>query len=1010
MTAGLSSARRAVGGAVARQSFLSGGMASVAVATGLLLDVVAAAVFGAGRDTDAFVVAARFPLALTAILMVLGNQVLVPTFTTWATVLDPRRARRLVSTTLLGAILGGGVVAVLLAAAAAPMVAVMAPGFEVEQRALAADLIRVMVVTIPLTAGCEVLRAWLNSRHQFAVPAAMTVVLNVVAVGVVLLVDGGIEVLAWAYVVGASTQVVLMILYAFVRGLRLAVPQLDDHEVSALAALLVRPSVAASLNPAARAAETFVASFLPPGSATVLHYGHRLIHAIGGTVLFRSVVIALLPRLTRAYLHGDRGEPAQLARLGLRLLVGVSVPLTVLIVVLSGPAADVAFRRGSFGAEDARLLGVVLAVLALSLPLSAVQRALLLPFYAVRDTKVPLRNSMVGAVATLVALPLCVLPTLGTDLALPALAATYVISNLANVLHARRCLARSEMGVPTLTSRGLARIVAVALAGGAAAWLVQNRLPETVAGAVVDEPVRLGLAGFAGLLPALVSALAVHRARSRALHGDPDDRASRVPDETAHQGWWMTAALCLVTSSAATLSAVALTQGWDRTLVIAPIGALVGVGLLSLAVARFEMFVLALLLGRTSLDALTFGASGAVPDPAALVGMLFLGTAVVWLLAQWRAAGRADLTPLSSAALLFTGAAALGVVIAPDVWTAGVEWSRLASVCVMLVVVERAARRRLFRRQVVVAAMAAAIVPLAVVCWQLSSGAGLFDAGGFNRATGTFAHSNPLAAFLALLVVMSFAYCLHLASTQARVWSALVLVACAFGLFVTYTRAAWLAALLGILVVAASKGRQGVAGAVAVIVAVVITVPGVSMRFADLGEGSTARGEPSNSLTWRTEYWGEALVLSGDSPVTGIGLKQVAALASDGKQPHNDYLRAYVEFGVLGLAAYLWLSWQLLATGVRAVRQTRAGPPPDRALAVGYLGVAAGYVLMCLVANLMSQVVVGLYFAAFAGAAAALVSARSDAVAPQAADALPAPTPEPVPQPASRPSVLEGVA
>ena len=46
-------------------------MASIAVATGLLLDVVAAAVFGAGRDTDAFVAAARFPLALTAIVMLL---------------------------------------------------------------------------------------------------------------------------------------------------------------------------------------------------------------------------------------------------------------------------------------------------------------------------------------------------------------------------------------------------------------------------------------------------------------------------------------------------------------------------------------------------------------------------------------------------------------------------------------------------------------------------------------------------------------------------------------------------------------------------------------------------------------------------------------------------------------------------------------------------------------------------------------------------------------------------
>ena len=80
--------------------------------------------------------------------------------------------------------------------------------------------------------------------------------------------------------------------------------------------------------------------------------------------------------------------------------------------------------------------------------------------------------------------------------------------------------------------------------------------------------------------------------------------------------------------------------------------------------------------------------------------------------------------------------------------------------------------------------------------------------------------------------------------------------------------------------------------------------------------------------------------------------------------------------GVVGLGVYIWLIWKLVATGRRAVRVTRAGPPRDKALAVGFLGCAAGYVLMCFVANLMSQVVVGVYLAAFAACAAAIVTAR----------------------------------
>ena len=974
---------RHTNGVVVRQSFVSGGMASVAVATGLMLDVVAAVVFGAGRDTDAFVVAARVPLALTAIMMLLGNQVLVPTFTTWASVLDARRTRRLVTTTLLAAVVAGAAVAGLLVVAAAPLVAVMAPGFEESQRALSVDLLRVMVATIPLTAGCEVLRAWLNSRHQFAVPAAMTVILNLVAVSVVLVVPGDISILPLAYVAGAAAQAVLMFLYALVRGLRLALPTPGDSEASSLLALMVRPSIAATLNPLARAAETVVASFLPPGSATVLHYGHRLVHAVGGTVLFRSVMIALLPRLTRAHVRGDAPDVDRLSNLGLRMMLAVSLPLTAMSLVLAVPTAEAVFGRGRFSADDARMLGIVIAVLALSFPFSAVQRALLLPFYAVRDTSSPLRNSLAGALASLVLLPVCVLPVLDTDLALPALAATYVLSNVVNVVHAWWCLRRSGLGVPSVPATQVLRSLTAAALGSGAALLVLRALPETMwpettwGGGSAADVVRVGLAGLAGLLVVLLVELVTRSRPMEAASTDtmPASRRRRTPDEHLS----LTVLVAALAGAGAALTTLALVLGWGRVAVVAPVGLLVAAGLLSLAVARFEMFVLALLVARTSLDALQFDSSSSALDPAALLGMLFLGTGVVWLVAQWREAGRIELSSLGKAAVGLSGAALIGALVAPDLWAATVEWSRIASVCLMLLVVERVSARPAFRQQVVLAVMAAAVVPLGVAAWQIWTGAGLFDAGGFERVRGTFTHSNPLAAFLVLIVVMAFAHAVHLRSPGPRALAGAVLAVSSAGLLVTYTRAAWLAALVGVLVVAATRGRRWFAAVLVSLALVVIIVPGVSARFADLADERTARGEPGNSLTWRTEYWGEALGLSTGSPVTGIGLLGVTAETDEAKQPHNDFLRAYVELGLLGLAAYLWFIWQLLVTGLRAVRKTRSGSADDRALAVGFAGSAVGFVLMCLVANLMSQVVVGLYFAAIAGATAALLGERRPA-------------------------------
>ena len=164
---------------------------------------------------------------------------------------------------------------------------------------------------------------------------------------------------------------------------------------------------------------------------------------------------------------------------------------------------------------------------------------------------------------------------------------------------------------------------------------------------------------------------------------------------------------------------------------------------------------------------------------------------------------------------------------------------------------------------------------------------------------------------------------------------------------------------------------------------VVALVPGISERFADLAETESARGESANSLSWRLEYWGSALELAGESPVTGIGLKQIAAQEEEAKQPHNDFLRAYVELGVAGLAAYLYLVWQFVATAVRAVRAARTRSMGlSRASLVGYAGVAAGYALMGLVMNLFTQVVVGMYFYAVAGLAVAVLRS-SEPAAPE---------------------------
>jgi murein biosynthesis integral membrane protein MurJ len=457
--------------AVIRQSGLTGVAAALSVGVGLLLDITIAARFGAGRNTDAFFVAARIPLGMVAVALVVANQAFVAAFRTSLTSRGDAATSRLVSRIVGVVIVAGAAFVVLASLLATPLIRVTAPGISSSEVTTAATMVPIVFAMVPLVAVSEVMRAFCNARYAFIVPALMNVVLSGVAATVILVGPRHvIAVVAWGYLAGAVGQVSFMTAMAVRRGLRLRpVLDLKNTELRAIGRLSVRPFFAAGCNPLARLGEQLMVSFLPVGSITILNYGYRLISAIGGTIFFRSVVVALVPRLTEAHLRGDQRETLRITGLGLRIMLALSVPLTVFMAVLAEPAALTVFQRGNFTRASASLLGVVLAVYSISLVGSALQRVLLAPFFARLDTRTPLRNTVYGVLANLALLPLLTLPFgWGNRNAVIGIALAYSLAQFVNVGHAWYCL-RRVIGSPT---RGLARLaprlVAASAISGAA--------------------------------------------------------------------------------------------------------------------------------------------------------------------------------------------------------------------------------------------------------------------------------------------------------------------------------------------------------------------------------------------------------------------------------------------------------------------------------------------------------------------------------------------------------------
>ena len=441
----------------------------------------------------------------------------------------------------------------------------------------------------------------------------------------------------------------------------------------------------------------------------------------------------------------------------------------------------------------------------------------------------------------------------------------------------------------------------------------------------------------------------------------------------------------LLVMAAAVVSGLSV-GGEDKRLVVLPIVGVVGLALAVLAATRYTAFVLLLLGARASLDlfklsgpssgnTLTNSAAARGLDPSSLLAMLFLVASVVWLISQYAAGRRIPGTALRTALLAFVAAGAVSSISADPVEASLLEVLRILSVAMMFVILEQLITSRAMLIKTLVAAYLGILFPLAYTTVTLLAGSPDSEVkGSFTRLTGPFAQSNTFARYLAFMIVFGVALYPSL-GRRLKIAMGGVLGLSTLFMALTLTRGAILTAVVGVLVIAVVQRRKGVLlGFAASAIIAAILVPGLGARFATLTaeEQVVGRPETGNSLQWRLKYWTRVLPLANDSPITGIGLNGTQYQTTAAKQPHNDFIRAYVETGVFGLLTYLSIHFLLLRNAVYAVYRSARGTL-EHGVAVGALGCGVCFLLGSLASNMMSNVVSLWYLIAFSAAASYVV-------------------------------------
>jgi len=253
-----------------------------------------------------------------------------------------------------------------------------------QQRAVATTLLRWFSPQVLFYGLLSISTALLNVRHRFGAPAWVPIANNVVCIAVlcwfaaidptptlqgVAMSSSQLLLLGLGTTIGVAVQWAALV-PSLVRagGLRLRWRfDLHDEAVRAVGRLSSWTLGIVISNQASLALVlAFAFGIGGAGPVSAYTYGWSFMQ-MPYAVVAVSVMAAVTPRLARHWTHGERAEFAAQFGQGLRATMGIILPASVGLAILSQPIVAVLLYRGH-GGHGRLLAGTVLGVLAVGLP------------------------------------------------------------------------------------------------------------------------------------------------------------------------------------------------------------------------------------------------------------------------------------------------------------------------------------------------------------------------------------------------------------------------------------------------------------------------------------------------------------------------------------------------------------------------------------------------------------------------------------------------------------------
>jgi len=399
---------------------------------GFLRESLMAGFFGQSGVTDAYNTAFVLPDLLYWLLVggVL-SAAFIPVFSEFIAKGNEDEGWRVVSSVVNLIFLTLGVLVLLGLFFTPQFIRLVVPGFASENMVLATHLTRILLIQPLFMALSGLTMGVLNSYKIFWPSALGTVLYNacIIFFGTVFADPAkpeSVSGFAFGVVVGALVSFAVQIPALRRVGIRYY-PMIDlNHPgVRLIGALAVPIILSYSLNQIQVVVNNNLGSLLFPGSITSVWYSYRLFQLPVG-IFALAIAVATFPTMTEQAALKRWDDFRQTLSNAIRMVIFITLPISVGMIVLRFPLIRVLFQHGQFSVDDTLTMAIPLFYFSLGISSQAVIQILPRAFYALQDTWTPVILGIIAMVVNILAMYILIGPLAHGGLAFATTIAAFV--------------------------------------------------------------------------------------------------------------------------------------------------------------------------------------------------------------------------------------------------------------------------------------------------------------------------------------------------------------------------------------------------------------------------------------------------------------------------------------------------------------------------------------------------------------------------------------------------------